>query len=130
MNAISQGMKVPVGRIVMKVIAVPLAIATLWCTIYFGDTLGVPVETLPAVVKAKKHYDGNSVYNTKYVAGRAWFQSEETPELWSVECLAGNETLVGYVSKEAYEKIEIGNEKSIKFRRTRFTNRIDVLAVD
>ena len=130
MNDISQGMKVPVGRIVMKVIAVPLVIATLWCTIYFGDTFGVPVETLPAVVKAKKHYDGNSVYNTKYVAGRAWFQSEETPELWSVECLAGNETLVGYVSKEAYEKIEIGNEKSIKFRRTRFTNRIDVLAVD
>ena len=130
MNDISQGMKVPVGRIVMKVIAVPLAIATLWCTIYFGDTLGVPVETLPAVVKAKKHYDGNSVYNTKYVAGRAWFQSEETPELWSVECLAGNETLVGYVSKEAFAKIEIGNEKSIKFRRTRFTNRIDVLAVD
>ena len=130
MNDISKGMNVPVGRIVMKVIAVPMAIVTLWCTVYFGDTLGVPVETLPAVVKAKKHYDGNSVYNTKYVAGRAWVQSEETPELWSVECLAGNEMLVGYVSKDAYEKIEIGSEKSVQFRRTRFTNRIDVLAVD
>jgi len=130
MNEISKGMKVPVGRIVMKVIAVPLAIATLWCTVYFGDTLGVPVETIPAVVKAKKHYDGNSVYNTKYVGGRAWVQSAETPDLWSIECLAGKEMLVGYVSKDAYEKIEIGKEKSIKFRRTRFTNRIDVLAVE
>jgi len=130
MNEISKGMKVPVGRIVMKVIAVPLAIATLWCTVYFGDTLGVPVETIPAVVKAKKHYDGNSVYNTKYVGGRAWVQSAEIPEFWSVECLAGNETLVGFVSKDAYAQIDIGSEKSIRIRRTRFTNRIDVLAVD
>jgi hypothetical protein len=101
--------------------------------VYFGfgavDRMGLEVRTVPATVTGKQFTAGGQTYYTNVAGGRAWVQSQETPETYAVTLNVGEENTVGLVSKEMFEALNAKDTVQVKIRRTRITGRLEVVEV-
>ena len=101
--------------------------------LYYGfgalDRMALEVRTSVATVTGKQYAEGGKTYITNIAGGRAWTQSQETPETYAVALNVGEEATVGLVSKQMFESLNAGDKVNVKIRRTRITNRLEVIEV-
>jgi hypothetical protein len=88
------------------------------------DRIGVPIESVDALVTGKQFTPGGTTYNTNIAAGRAW-----TNDMYAIELLVGKEATVGLVDKRAFERLNKDDHVQVKIRRTRISGRLEVVEV-
>jgi hypothetical protein len=93
------------------------------------DRIGVPIESVDALVTGKQFTPGGTTYNTNIAAGRAWTQSNKTNDMYAIELLVGKEATVGLVDKRAFERLNKDDHVQVKIRRTRISGRLEVVEV-
>ena len=108
-----------------------IAIAAL--LLYFGyaalDRMGLEISTAVATVTGKQFTPSGTSYYTNIVAGRAWTQSQETPETYALTLKVGDQPTVGLVTKPMFDALNANDEVKVKIRRTRITRRLEVVEV-
>jgi len=99
--------------------------------LYFGfaviDRTGLEVHTSVATVTGKVFSASGKAYYTTIAGGRAWVQSQDTPETYAVTLNLGGEPTVGLVSKEMFDALKTNDIVHVKVRRTRITRRLEVI---
>jgi hypothetical protein len=109
------------------------AVAIGAVVLYFGygaiDRTGLQVSTAAATVTGKQFTESGKSYFTTISGGRAWVQSQETPETYAVTLNVADERTAGVVSKQLYESLKISDKVQVSIRRTRITGRLEVLEV-
>ena len=68
-------------------------------------------------------------YYTTIAGGRAWVQSQQTPETYAVVLDVGGERTAGVTTKVIYESLQAGDTVQVKIRRTRITGRLEVVEI-
>ncbi len=119
--------QVPKWRILVMSIAVPLVMVGVWLGYQALDSVGVVVKTADAKVLGKQHFDGTTSYSTKIIGGRPMIQGTESSDYWVVELEVEGEKTFGFVSADRVDKIEVGSELPIRYRRTRLTQRLEIV---
>ena len=115
--------------VVYVIPALALAVVVLYYLYGAADRFGLETHQADARVTGKQHTPGTTSYNTNIVAGRAWTQSTQTPDMYIVQLdLNGVETL-GAVPPDVYASLQAGERVRVAFQRTRFTQRILVTDV-
>jgi hypothetical protein len=108
-------------------------VAIIAVVLYFAygaiDRTGLEVRATEAIVTGKQFTPSGKSYYTTIAGGRAWVQSQETPETYAVLLNVGNEQTAGVVSKDLYESLHASDAVQVKFRRTRITKRLEVVEV-
>ena len=93
------------------------------------DRAGLNVSARPGIVEDKQFTASGKSYYTTVSGGRTWIQSQETPETYAVVVRVDGERTAGAVSKQVYESLNINDNVQVKIRRTRFTNRLEVVEI-
>ena len=93
------------------------------------DRGGLELNTAPATVEGKQFTESGKSYYTTIAGGRAWVQSQDTPETYAVVLNVGNERTAGVVSKQVYDSLKVNDSVQVKMRRTRITGRLEVIEV-
>ncbi len=93
------------------------------------DRIGLELHSADAVVTGKQFTAGGTTYNTNVVAGRAWTQAYQQADFFAVTMNIGQEPTVGLVTKEAFDSYQAGDHVKVKWRRTRFSGRLEVVDV-
>jgi len=108
-----------------------VAIAAVLIYYVYGaiDRGGLEVNTASATVEGKQFTESGKSYYTTIAGGRAWVQSQDTPETYAVVVNVGNERTAGVVSKQLYESLKVNDTVQVKMRRTRITGKLEVVEV-
>lgn len=93
------------------------------------DRTGLEVSTAVATVTGKQFNPSGRTYHATSAGGQTYVQSQETPETYVLRLNIGQERTVGLVSKELYDSLRANDSVQVKFRRTRFTARLEVVDV-
>jgi len=93
------------------------------------DRTGLEVATGSATVRGKQFTESGKSYYTTISGGRAWVQSQETPETYALILDVGDERTAGVVSKQLYESLKVNDKVQVKSQRTRITGRLEVIEV-
>jgi hypothetical protein len=108
-------------------------VAIAGAILYFGysaiDRTGLQVTTVEATVAGKQFTESGKSYYTTMAGGRAWIQSQETPETYAVTLNVGNERTAGVVSKQLYELLKVNERVRVSIQRTRITGRLEVVEI-
>jgi hypothetical protein len=101
--------------------------------IYFGygavDRMGLQMSTAEATVTGKQFTESGKSYYTTISGGRAWVQSQETPETYAVVLSVNGEPTAAVVSKQLYDALKVNDKVQLSVRRTRITGRLEVVEV-
>lgn len=101
--------------------------------LYFGyagiDRIGLEVQTTVGTVTGKQLTPKGTSYTTNIAGGRAWTQSQETPETYAVMLTVDEEKTVGLVTKPLFDALNANDRVNVKIRRTRITRRLEVVEV-
>ena len=101
--------------------------------IYFGygavDRMGLQMNTAEATVTGKQFTESGKSYYTTISGGRAWVQSQETPETYAVVLNVNGEPTAAVVSKQLYDALKVNDKVQVSVRRTRITGRLEVVEV-
>jgi hypothetical protein len=93
------------------------------------DRMGLEVRSADATVVSKQYNPPGTTYSTNITGGRAWTQSQQTPESYVVILQIDGEQTVGLVSKQLFESLNAGDKVKAKVRRTRITRRLEAFDV-
>jgi hypothetical protein len=93
------------------------------------DHLGVEERSTPATVVGKQFTESGKSYYTTIAGGRAWVQSQQTPETYAVVLDVGAERTAGVASKAIYDSLQPGDRVQARTRRTRITGRLEVVEI-
>jgi hypothetical protein len=101
--------------------------------LYFGyaaiDRWGLETRSAVATITAKQNNPSGSSFYTNIVGGRAWTQSQETPETHALTLKVDDEITVGLVSKPMFDTLQLNDKVNVIVRRTRITRRLEVVEV-
>jgi hypothetical protein len=93
------------------------------------DRTGLKVSTTEGTVTGKQFTESGKSYYTTISGGRAWVQSQETPETYAVTLNVDDERTAGVVSKQLYDTLKVNDKVQVSIRRTRITGRLEVVEV-
>ena len=93
------------------------------------DRTGLEESTRPGVVEDKQFTASGKSYYTTVSGGRTWVQSQETPETYAVVVRVDGARTAGAVPKQVFESLNVSDSVQVKVRRTRFTNRLEVIQI-
>lgn len=93
------------------------------------DRTGLEVTTSPATVEDKQFTESGKVYYTTIAGGRAWVESEETPETYAVVLDVNGDRTAGAVPKDLFDALNINDTVEAQVRRTRITRRLEVVHI-
>src|SRR5215813_6071749 len=93
------------------------------------DRLGLETRNTLATVTGKQFNESGTTYRTTVAGGRTWVQSDKTPATYVVLLNVNGEPTVGVVSKQLYETLQTNDSVQVKTRRTRITQRLEVVEV-
>ncbi len=116
-------------QIVVRALGIPLAMACLFGLFTLVNSVGLADVEFTATVEDKQIYEPGSSYHTKIIGNRPWISSEELAALPALILDADGKQLVGYVSREQYDQIQLGDTVAGKFKRTRVTGWTEVSEV-
>ncbi len=114
------------AKILMRALGIPLAIFCLFGLFTLVNSVGLAEIAFTATVKDKQIYEPGTSYRTKIINGRPWVSSEELAALPTLILDADGEQLVGYVSREQYDKIQLGDSVDGTLKRARVTGWTEV----
>lgn len=89
----------------------------------------VSLREAQAVVTGKQYYPPGVTYNTNIVAGRAWTQATATSDIYALALTIAGEPTAAAVPKQQYDAIQSGDTVTVRMRRTRFSDRLEVTEV-
>ncbi|MCC7335894.1 MAG: hypothetical protein IT422_12400 [Pirellulaceae bacterium] len=113
-------------QIVLRALGIPLAILCLFGLFTLVNSVGLAKVEFTATVEDKQIYEPGSSYHTKIINGRPWVSSEEMDALPTLILDADGKQLVGYVSREQYDQIQLGDTVDGTLKRTRVTGWTEV----
>lgn len=93
------------------------------------DHMGLEERAAAATVLGKQFTESGKSYYTTIAGGRAWVQSQQTPETYAVVLDVGGERTAGVTSKAIYESLQPSDRVQVKMRRTRVTGRLEVVEI-
>jgi hypothetical protein len=93
------------------------------------DRVGLATYAAEGTVSGKQYNPPGTSHYTNIVAGRAWTQSQETPETYVLTLSVDGETALALVSKEAFEAARVNDRLRLLLRRTRISGRLEVVEV-
>jgi hypothetical protein len=109
--------------------AVAFGAAILYYAYGALDRVGLDTQETFAHVTEKNFAQGSTTYHTNIVAGRAWTQSSENPDAYMVGLEVEGTPTGGFVTKQMYETLAPGERVRVKYKRTRFSNKLLVTDV-
>lgn len=108
---------------------VALAAVLLYYVYGAIDRLGLEVQHAEGRVTGKQVAAGSTTYNTNYIDGRAVVTGTKNPEMYVVAVDVNGEPAGGAVTREVYDSLQQGDVVQVRFRRTRFSQRLLVTDV-
>jgi hypothetical protein len=109
---------------------IAVAIAVLYFSYLAIDRIGLETRSTVATVTDKQFNASGTTYNSTVAGGRTWVQSHETPETYVLALTVDREPTLGFVSKETFESLGKNDEVQVKVRRTRISQRLEVVEVN
>lgn len=116
-------------QILLRAVGIPLVIFSLYGLFTLVNSVGLAEVAFSAIVKDKQIYEPGSTYHTRIVNNRPWISSQEFAALPTLILDADGEQLVGYVDRELYDKIQLGDSVDGTLRRTRLTGWTEVAEI-
>ena len=109
------------------------AVMVLGAVLYYAwgayDRLGLPEESASAVVTGKHYNPPGKTYRTVIAGNRAWALADTTSETYVLLLDVGPEATVAIVSKSLHDSLQPGDTVRVRFKRTRLTKQLNVVAV-
>lgn len=100
---------------------------------YFGwgaiDRVGLATAEVPATVTGRHHNPPGQTYRTTIAGGRAWTLTDPTNESWIVQLSVAGEPNVAVVPKSVHDAVRTGDTVRVQLRRTRLTQRVEIIDV-
>ena len=93
------------------------------------DRVGLETQETFARVTEKNVAQGSTTYHTNIVAGRAWTQSSRNPDAYMIGLEVEGTPAGGFVTKEMYDRLAPGERVRVRYKRTRFSNKLLVTDV-
>jgi hypothetical protein len=93
------------------------------------DRAGLEVSSATATVAEKQFTESGKSYYTTVAGGQAFVQSQETPETYAVVLSFGDERTAGVVPQQLYASLKVDDSVQVKYRRTRISNKLEVLEI-
>jgi hypothetical protein len=109
--------------------ALALGAAILYYAYGALDRMGLDTQETFAQVTERNFAQGSTTYHTNIVAGRAWTQSSQNPDAYMVGLEVEGTPTGGFVTKQMYDTLATGDRVRVKYKRTRFSNKLVVTDV-
>lgn len=109
--------------------ALAFAAVLLYYAYGAADRMGLDTQETVAQVTEKNFAQGSTTYHTNIVAGRAWTQSSQNPDAYMVGLEIEGTPTGGFVTKQMYDTLRAGEQVRVKYKRTRFSNKLLVTDV-
>ena len=109
--------------------ALILGAALVYFLYYAFDKVGLETSMTNAIVTAKDYTPGSTSYVNRIAGGRSWTQAQQQPDFYAVSLNIENEPTVALVTKEKFDRLEKNDRVQVTYRRTRISDRIEVMDV-
>jgi hypothetical protein len=101
--------------------------------VYFSFTatnsFGLKEQTGPAVIVGKGYHAAGKTYTTQKIGNRVMTLPQITPETYVLELDIEDKTTTFAVSKQIYDRLDVGNQINAVYQRKRITGGLQVVEI-